>query len=155
MKNHRFGKRSTDNLHTCHKDLQLIMHESLKVSQVDFGISEGHRPTEKQIYLYESGRTRPGPILTKVDGLTKKSKHQSSPSPAADIYAYIPGKRSLAYNKTYLSYIGGVITSVAERLYQEGRITHIIRWGYNWDNDGEIGTDQTFQDMPHYELTKP
>lgn len=155
MKNHKFGNRSNKNLNTCYVELQVVMRESLKETQVDFGISEGTRTDEKQIHLYASGRTRPGPILTKRDGVTKKSKHQANPSPAVDIYAYIPGKPHLAYNKIYLAYLGGVITSVAERLYQEGRIAYRIRWGYNWDGDGEIGTDQDFQDMPHHELIKP
>jgi len=142
-----FGKRSKEKLCTCHIDLQLIAEESLKVSQMDFGISEGHRTVEKQLEYYYTGKS-------KIDGINKKGKHNYQPSLAFDIYAYVPGKPKLAYNIANLSYLGGVITATAKRLLNEGKITHKIRWGFNWDSDGEIGTDQTFQDLPHFELVK-
>lgn len=140
-----FGNRSKEKLATCHHDLQLVMEESLKVSVVDFGVSEGNRSVEKQQEYFRTGKS-------KVDGIKIVGKHNMQPSWAADIYAYVAGKPSLAFNKTYLTYLGGVITSVAQRLLNEGKITHKIRWGFNWDSDGEIGTDQTFQDLPHFEL---
>ena len=144
---HTFGSRSKEKLYTCHIDLQLIAEESLKVSQMDFGISEGHRSIEKQLEYFYTGRS-------KVDGIKIKGKHNYQPSLAFDIYAYIPGKPRLAYNVANLSYLGGVITATAQRLLNECRITHRLRWGFDWDMDGEIGTDQTFQDMPHFELKK-
>jgi len=148
MEHHSFGNRSKEKLGTCHADLQLIMEESLKVSQVDFGVSEGNRSIEKQLEYFNTGKS-------KIDGIKIKGKHNYQPSLAADIYAYIKGKPHFAFNKTYLVYLMGVITSVAQRLYNEGKISHVVRSGYNWDSDGEIGTDQTFQDLPHYELLKP
>ena len=144
---YKFGNRSKEQLGTCHKDLQLIAEEALKISQVDFGVSEGHRTVEKQLEYFNTGKS-------KIDGINKKGKHNYQPSLAMDIYAYVKGKGSLAFNTTYLAYLGGVITSVAARLKNEGRITHSIRWGYNWDSDGDIGTDQRFQDLPHFELKK-
>lgn len=140
-----FGKRSKEKLATCHPDLQLIANESLKVSRMDFGISEGYRTIEKQQEYFITGRS-------KVDGIKIKGKHNYCPSLAFDIYAYVPGKPNLAYNIANLAYLGGIITSTSQRLLNEGEITHIIRWGFNWDMDGEIGTDQIFQDMPHFEL---
>ena len=142
---YQFGTRSKEKLSQCHKDLQLIADESLKVSQVDFGVSEGHRTVEKQQEYFNSGKS-------KVDGIKIKGKHNYQPSLAFDIYAYVSGKPKLAFSQTYLSYLGGVITATAKRLLNEGKITHKVRWGYNWDMDGEIGTDQRFQDMPHFEL---
>ncbi len=144
---YQFGKRSKEKLATCHKDLQLIAEESLKVSQVDFGVSEGHRTIEKQQEYFNSGKS-------KVDGIKIKGKHNYQPSLAFDIYAYVSGNPKLAFSHTYLAYLGGVITAVAKRLLNEGKITHKVRWGYNWDSDGEIGTDQRFQDLPHFELKK-
>lgn len=144
---YQFGSRSKEKLATCHKDLQLIADESLKVSQVDFGISEGHRTIEKQQEYFRTGKS-------KVDGIKIKGKHNHQPSLAFDIYASVSGKPKLSFNPTYLAYLGGVITAVAKRLLNEGKIAHKIRWGYNWDSDGEIGTDQQFQDLPHFELIK-
>jgi peptidoglycan L-alanyl-D-glutamate endopeptidase CwlK len=145
MEMKEFGTRSKEKLSTCHRDLQIIAEESLKVSQVDFGISEGHRTVEKQQEYFNTGKS-------KIDGINKKGKHNHQPSLAMDVYAYVPGKPKLAFNVSYLAYLGGVITSVAKRLLNEGKISNDIRWGYNWDSDGEIGTDQRFQDMPHIEL---
>lgn len=142
-----FGKRSKEKLSQCHPDLQLIAEEALKVSSMDFGVSEGHRSLEKQMEYFNSGRS-------KVDGIKIKGKHNYQPSLAFDIYAYISGKPKLAYNTSNLAYLGGVITATAKRLLNEGKITHRLRWGFNWDMDGEIGTDQRFQDMPHFELKK-
>lgn len=144
---YQFGNRSKEKLSQCHQDLQLIAEESLRVSQVDFGVSEGHRTIEKQQEYFRTGRS-------KVDGIKVKGKHNYQPSLAIDIYASVSGKPKLAFNPTYLSYLGGVLTSVAKRLLNDGKITHKLRWGYNWDMDGEIGTDQRFQDMPHFELKK-
>ncbi len=144
---YKFGNRSKEKLATCHVDLQLIAEEALKVSQVDFGISEGHRTIEKQQEYFNTGKS-------KVDGIKIKGKHNYQPSLAFDFYAYVPGKPTLAFNQIYLSYIGGVITSVGQRLLNEGKISHRVRWGANWDGDSEIATDQKFQDFPHIELIK-
>ena len=139
------GNRAKSKLSTCHKDLQLIAEESLKVSQVDFGVSEGHRNLEKQMEYFNSGRS-------KIDGIKVKGKHNYQPSMAFDIYAYVKGKPKLAFNKTYLVYLMGVITATAKRLLHEGKISTVIRSGFNWDCVGEIGTDQRFQDLHHFLL---
>jgi hypothetical protein len=71
-----------------------------------FKFVEGYRTTDRQQWLYGSGRPkvvphgRPGPILTNADGVTKRSKHQGEGTPgsgwAADCYpvkdgsVYIP-----------------------------------------------------------------
>ena len=142
-----FGKRSREKLSQCHPDLQLIAEESLKLSSIDFGISEGHRSVEKQQEYFRTGKS-------KVDGIKKKGKHNYQPSLAFDFYAYIPGKPSEAFSMHNLTYLAGVITATARRLYNEGKITHQLRWGANWDRDGEILTDQDFDDAPHVELKK-
>jgi peptidoglycan L-alanyl-D-glutamate endopeptidase CwlK len=35
-----------------------------------------HRSAEEQNEIYQSGRTKPGPVLTQCDGYTNVSKHQ-------------------------------------------------------------------------------
>ena len=64
----------------------------------------------------------------------------------------MPGRNDLAYDFNHLSLIAGVVMSTAKRLKNEGKVTHGIRWGGNWDMDGQIITDQTFNDLPHVEL---
>lgn len=142
---YNLGPRSLMNLKNVHPDLQLIVEESIKVSQVDFTITEGYRSVERQHELF---------LLKKstIDGILKKGKHNYSPSLAVDFIAYVPGKNKLAYDKVHLMYLVGVFTSVAETLYQSGIIKHRLRSGANWDGDGELLYDQNFWDMPHIEL---
>jgi len=146
-----FGERSLQKLSTCHPDLQKIMRLAIKRSDVDFGITEGHRSVERQKQLYDEGKS-------KIDGITRKGKHNYSPSLAVDIYIYHPDletRRKLAYDKVHLAYVGGIISTCAKELYERGEVSHVIRSGYNWDSDGIIDFDQSFDDYPHHELVSP
>lgn len=141
-----FGKTSCKRLDTCHEDLQLIMCTAVLYSSVDFGIAEGQRPVELQQKYFREGKS-------KVDGINIVGKHNIIPSLAADIYLWVNGQA--LWTPEALSYVAGVIEAVAKMLYAEGKITHLIRWGGNWDKDGEILSDQQFDDRPHFELYKP
>lgn len=157
---YQFGSKSEQELLTCYHDLRLIMKESLKRSHVDFGISQGARTVEQQRSYYQNGKSKINPDkYNSVEELAARGKHIVIPdhniyelSRAVDIYAYVPGKKELTYNNSYLVYLGGVITSTGNELLQRGHVQYALRWGFNWDGDGEIGTDQSFQDLPHFEL---
>ena len=69
-----------------------------------------------------------------------------------DIYPYFDN--GAKWDNEHLSYLAGLIHGVTEMLLVEGKITHKIRWGGNWDMDGVILIDQTFDDRPHFELIK-
>ena len=145
-----FGNSSTAKLNTCHSDLQKILRLAISRSRIDFGIGEGHRSLERQKELFDQGRS-------KIDGISKKGKHNYSPSLAADIYVYHPDpelRTKLVYDSGSLCYIAGVIISCSEELLAQGEITHRIRWGGNWDKDGVILIDQSFDDLPHFELVE-
>ena len=145
---YKFGNRSNKQLQTCHEDLQKILSLAISRSDVDFGISEGHRSVTRQYQLYVEGKS-------KIDGKTKKGKHNYKPSLAADLYIYHPEletRRKLAYDKSHLSHVAGLIISCANELLERGEISHKIRWGANWDMDGIIDYDQSFDDFPHFEL---
>lgn len=154
-----FGKKSLEKLDTCHKDLQKILKLAISRSKIDFGISEGYRPLLKQQAYYAIGRTtelhrKP---ITNIDGVNKKGKHNIMPSEAADLFIWHDNKSTrekIAWDKSHLSYIAGLIDSCTEELYSKGEITHKIRWGANWDSDGIIDYDQEFDDFPHFELIK-
>lgn len=145
----KFGSTSKERLSTCHRDLQIIFNAAIETSKVDFGIAQGHRSVDQQQKLYRSGRDKAGPILTYVDGIEKKSKHNYSPSQAVDIYAYYNGKAQ--WDKEHLIYLGGHIMATAATLKAAGTIQSSLRWGGNWDSDGIIISDQNFMDLPHYE----
>ena len=64
----------------------------------------------------------------------------------------VPGKLKLAYDQVHLAYVAALMIGVSYKLREEGKISHIVRWGGNWDKDGELLYDQNFEDMPHIEL---
>lgn len=145
---HKFGKTSLARLNTCHEDLIKIANLAIKMSRIDFGIAEGHRSIEKQQEYYNQGKSQ-------IDGITKKGKHNYEPSLAFDFYAYhsdYETRKAIAYDKCTLAYLAGVFITCAEILYEQEEITHKLRWGGNWDKDGVILQDQSFDDMPHVEL---
>lgn len=129
------------------------MHRVMEHSKVDFGIACGHRSVKEQQELYAQGRTVPGNIVTNVDGVKTKSKHNSMPSIAVDIYAFVNG--SASWDEKYLVYLGGMIEAIAADMYARKEISHKLRWGGNWNGDGVIITDQRLIDLPHFELIQP
>jgi len=142
---YRFGTRSIGNLNELHEDLQVIMDELIKV--YDFSIIEGHRSLETQKKYYREGKST-------LNGVTRKSKHQSYPSLAADIMPYKKGTNAFSGNELdsrrfYM--MMGMLKVIAIRLKAKGKITHDIRLGMDWDGD-ETFTDQNFHDLPHVEL---
>ena len=94
-----FSKRSIEALESCRTDLQRIAESSLERSQIDFAVVEGHRSVERQKLLFEAGKS-------KIDGITRKGKHNHSPALAFDICAIVGGKAS--WRESYLTYLGGV-----------------------------------------------
>ena len=145
---YKLGKGSLKKLESVHHDLVKIIKLAITRTPVDFGISEGHRSLERQKELYDQGKS-------KIDGINKKGKHNYSPSLAIDLYAYHPDievRKKLAYDVPTLCIIAGVLISCADELKAKGDIKHSIRWGGNWDNDGVILYDQSFDDLPHFEL---
>ena len=128
----KFGKTSQQRLKTCHWNLQLIMSEVIKL--YDFSVLEGERTLELQQEYYKDGKS-------KLDGIIKKSKHQSSPSMAIDIAPYPIDWNDIAR----FHYLAGLVMAKADELQIK------IRWGGDWDMDSDF-KDQDFYDLPHFEL---
>jgi len=139
----KFSAKSCERLTSCNTDLVLVMMSAIKLSRIDFGIAEGHRSVELQQKYFNEGKS-------KIDGITKKGKHNLTPSMAVDLYAWVNNK--VDYRTHNFIYLAGLIEGVSSELHAAGTISHRIRWGGNWDQDGEILTDQTFDDLVHFEL---
>ena len=131
---YQFSNTSLERLSTCEQGLQEVMKLAIKRSPIDFGIAEGHRSVERQQEYYSQGRTKPGKIITYIDGVKKKGKHNYNPSKAVDIYAYVNGKAS--WKVEHLCIIAGVILSCSIELGVK------IEWGGLW---------KKFKDYPHFE----
>ena len=54
-----------------------LMEQALSEAGTPFRRIEGDRTVARQAYLYASGRTRPGLIVTHCDGVEHPSNHQS------------------------------------------------------------------------------
>lgn len=133
-----FGQKSKDKLKTCHPDLQRVMEEAIK--EYDFTVIYGQRSVEEQFELYKKGRefkdgqwVKVGATVTNLDGKTKKSMHNYSPSLAVDIAPYPIDWNDLKRFKE----MADVVKKAAEKLGVK------IAWGGDW---------KSFKDYPHVEL---
>jgi peptidoglycan L-alanyl-D-glutamate endopeptidase CwlK len=140
-----FNSKSLIALTSCHQDLQLIANETKRLCLVSFQITEGHRTPELQNKYFKEGKS-------KIDGIKQKSKHNYFPSLAFDFYIDILGKPELAYDVDHLMYVIGSLMTVSAYLKEQRKITYAFRSGANWDDDGILIKDQTFQDLPNVEL---
>jgi len=127
-----FSQRSLDRLSTCHSDLQDLFKEVVKY--YDCTILEGHRTTERQQELFEQGRTTPGKIVTYCDGITSKSRHQSTPSIAVDVAPYPIDWN----NRERFFELAGFVQAFALGMNIK------VQWGGHWKGKK--------QDLPHWEL---
>lgn len=133
----QLGKRSRENLLTTHQELQLIIYTAIRISPIDFAVIEGHRGKKKQNQYYVEGKSKVR---------FPKGKHNPIPSDAFDVVPYVAGK--LSWNFNHCCVLAGVILAIAANL------GILLRWGGNWDMDGEPITDQDFQDLAHFERIK-
>lgn len=142
---YKFSNKSKEKLKTCHPDIQKILE--VLITMYDFSIIEGHRPLATQQHYYREGKS-------KLDGINKKSKHQSYPSMAVDIMPYKNGTNAFSgiEKDTRRFYnMMGMVKSIAFLLKKEGLIEHDVRFGLDWDGDDTFN-DQNFDDCPHFEL---
>lgn len=136
----RFSQRSLSNLSTCHPDLQTLFNEVIKT--FDCIVTEGHRGKEAQDKAYREGNS-------KVQ--FPNGKHNKSPSLAADVYPYEPKINVDFSDNQRFHYFAGYVMGIAQKLKEEGKITHTVRWGGDWDMDTQI-KDEKFRDTGHFEL---
>lgn len=128
----KFGEQSLKRLDTCDERIQKVLNEVIK--HYDFMILEGTRTVEQQQQYYKEGKS-------KLDGINKKSKHQSYPSLAVDIAPY-----PIDWNDSKrFYYLAGLVIATANSMGIK------LRWGGDWDSDGDF-KDNTFNDLPHFEL---
>ena len=140
-----FHQRSKEQLDTCHPHLKANSTEiALVHSKVDFAIIEGNRSLARQLQLFNEGRSQ-------IDGIKRKGKHNFYPSRAFDFCPYY--YRKLQWEDAVsFAYLAGMFMYIGSYLRQRGLIECRIRWGGNWNNNGVLRKDQSFDDMPHIEI---
>jgi peptidoglycan L-alanyl-D-glutamate endopeptidase CwlK len=125
----KFGKRSLDNLKTCHDDLQKILYEVIK--WYDFSVLEGYRDEQTQNKYYYQGKSK----IKFPHG-----KHNKKPSLAVDIAPYPIDWGDNNRFRALVFFIKGI----AARMDIE------LRLGCDWNNNLKL--DENFIDYPHIEL---
>ncbi len=139
----KFGATSCKRLNSCHVDLQKIFNEVIKTT--DCSIFCGYRTQREQNKAFING-------LSQVE--YPNSKHNLSPSMAVDAGPYFCELKNTDWEDVKaFAVFAGYVMRIVEELFQAGKITHRIRWGGDWDGDGRT-SDETFIDLPHFELVK-
>jgi peptidoglycan L-alanyl-D-glutamate endopeptidase CwlK len=129
----KFSDKSLSILQTVHPDLQTLFHSVLE--DWDCTVVSGLRTEDEQQELYAKGRTADGDIVTYLDGIVKKSKHQTGD--AVDVIPYPSGYSDLATMDKF----GLFVLDRAIELKREGKIDSVIKWGGHW----------RWKDRPHFE----
>jgi peptidoglycan L-alanyl-D-glutamate endopeptidase CwlK len=127
-----FSERSLLRLATCDERLQRVMFEAIK--HVDFSVLCGHRGEVEQTAAFRAG-------TTKVQ--YPNSKHNAYPSKAVDIVPYPVDWR----DTRRFDYLAGHILGIA------GQMGIKLRWGGDWNGNDDM-SDQSFNDLPHFELVE-
>jgi len=139
MAEFKYGKRSIERLDTIHPILRQIFINVLNFGVMDISIIYGIREKQDQDRLFKEG-------LSKLKW--PHSKHNTvnlwEKSSAVDAAPFINGKAS--YNYNHCCYLAGLVMAESRKFGVR------IRWGGDWDEDGEAITDQSFNDLLHFEL---
>lgn len=126
----RYSKRSLGNLHSADKKLQNLFY--VVINRVDCTIIESYRNKTNQDKYFLDGKSKVKWPL---------SRHNSFPSKAIDVAPY-----PIEWHNTERFH------NFAKIVIEEAKNLDInIRWGGDWNGNGDT-TDQTFNDLCHWEL---
>ena len=156
-----YGKRSIEVKEQAHIDLQKVLDLMIVRSNVDVGLHQSSRTVDEQREYFNEGKSRINPdAYSSLEELCEKAKHITIPNHpkygkarAVDLHIAEKYKgKSLTWDMIHLSYVAGVMISCAKELYEKGEITHLVRWGGDWNSNGVLLLDQKLKDGPHFEL---
>lgn len=159
-----FGRKSRASLDTCQKDLVKIHETAIILCPYDYGIHEGGRTVKTQQRYFDTKKTKLNPkAYPSPEDLARVATHiiiegskKYGKSRGTDMHLAVKYKgKSLAWDRDHLIALANYIIGVADCLFLMGVISHRLRWGGNWDKDGVILKDQSFDDLPHLELYVP
>lgn len=120
----KYSDKSKKLLSEVHPDLQLVMNLAIRLSEVDFGITEGLRSATRQAELVKAGKSQ-----------TNNSRHLTGH--AVDVVVYINGK----VDWTLANY-----KKVNEAVQLAANFAGVsITWGGSW---------KSLVDGPHFELDR-
>jgi peptidoglycan L-alanyl-D-glutamate endopeptidase CwlK len=120
----KLSSRSLDRMQGVHPDLVNVVLRAIKITEVDFGVTEGMRTIEKQREYVARGASK-----------TMNSRHLTGH--AVDLVAYVGG--AVSWDWPHYHKIAAAMKSAAK----EHGVA--IVWGGDWS---------TFKDGPHFELDR-
>lgn len=149
-KKYALSDASIEKMKGVHPKLIELMKKAISDSPYDFKIIQGLRTAAYQNELYQQGRTKPGKIVTKLDGYNKKSNHQAK----ADGYGHAVDIAVCGHydqNGNYVKYTTDAEMFDNKKLVEISRHVKAVAkeigldivWGGDW---------KTLYDTPHYEL---
>tara|TARA_Y100000310_G_C20583862_1_gene764389 strand:+ start:155 stop:640 length:486 start_codon:yes stop_codon:yes gene_type:complete len=155
----KYSQQSKTRLKTAHPDLQLLFNEV--INHWDCTIIYGHRTPEEQFSLYRIGReviafgdpdkpkdwviANRSEVVTHLDGYSKLSDHNKTPSLAVDAAPY-----PIDWNDLMRFHIfAGFVMGMANQMYCNGVIKNRVYSGLDWDKDWNF-KEHSFHDAPHF-----
>lgn len=133
----KFSKNSLSKLMTCDERLQKLMFEVIKY--YDFTVLEGHREESLQNLYFEQGKSKLS---------WPNSKHNQYPSKAIDIAPYHAEAPHIRWSdRESFYFMAGIVKGIASQMGIK------IRHGGDWNMNNNL-KDQTFFDLPHFELVE-
>jgi peptidoglycan L-alanyl-D-glutamate endopeptidase CwlK len=126
-----FSKRSNSKLLTCNPHLQYIARKAIQI--IDFSVIWGYRDEESQNKAYAEGNS---------NLRFPHSKHNSYPAQAFDFAPYPIDWEDI----DRFIYVGGIIRGIAHEVGIR------VRWGADWDSDGQLKDERKLRDFGHVEL---
>jgi len=153
-----YSDSSQRKLDTVHHDLQVVFNEVIRI--FDNTIVYGNRSVTHQFDLFKQGRAQDATgkwvivdkskVVTYCDGTKNKSDHNYTPSRAVDAIPYYPTEPHIRWDDTDRMYFfAGHVKAISIVLKTQGRITHDIGWGGDWNRNTMVH-DQTFMDLAHF-----
>ncbi len=133
----RFSAESLSKLATCHIDLQTLFFQVIQT--FDCIIIEGHRGEAEQNKDFAEHKS---------ELCYPKGNHNAIPSHAVDVMPM-----PLDWNNTvHINFFAGYVLGIAQKLKDESKMTHSIRWGGQWMRNLSEIPQKGFQDIDHYEI---
>ena len=117
------SNRSKQNLKGVHPDLQAVVYRAIKISPIDFAVTEGLRKEAKQKILFDSGASK-----------TMKSRHLTGH--AVDLAAWLDG--GVRWDWSLYEIINVAMKQASDELGID------LEWGGDW---------VTFKDGCHWQLS--
>ena len=125
---HPFSTTSRDRLKTVDPRLRAVVEKA--ADRWDIKVLEGHRSSRRQQQLFMAGKSK-----------VRRGKHNEDPSLAIDIAPCPINWQDTEPFHRLAEHVLGIANVMGVPL----------RWGGDWDGDTDL-TDQTFNDLVHFEI---